>query len=1631
MAAQQDDQLLNQVEGEDEWDFLATGRDNEPSPSRNRRKSVAPSRNRKSIAAPASASMDGYAKRKENSPNNRRKTMATKTPGSMSKTPQKIKLGQVSSYYFQNLPTTPAQLSLSQGEKAGKKLQARNDLINASFDAGSLQDYDGSVAAMETSYLSSSTSSSGVDPLNQSTLSDTTELTASNFVLAATSRQRLAISALQQANRVHNDKSEQADKENKSNESRDSIAERAKTSTTEASAVLRENISNKADSSTVLKADRRQTIASVVPQGNQGVNAAIGKSTPNGAGGVTNDTSTPTVRRETWHAPSPARHSGSHFTEWASQLKARRLQRQQEREQELTRRLSNSSDTWNSLHLMPKQTGVYTDKVNLSVSTPVLPDATELINDSAISSGKENISLIDGDDSTNRSHSRSEHSSMSSSADISATSLDDLFDGLIPSNSADDTTGSRASSASHDVRDRQRRSTMSVASLFPQEEERERGKLTDNKHSYGINSLSDTVANTFRDDSDLTKKLNANGLTLQEKEKSRDDESSQLGYESAREVDFPFTKPSTQSRVGDTYASDGFGDYRSSERGPSWTSSQEDTHDLKSEGLAVDARNTKDASSTPPKVSTSTGSESRDSTHRKSWVPSKPSLTPTKVTQSPRLPYKKAAPTGLTATPLRSAQKHRDTSSPPMFSNVNKMVNANLLDNSLGSPASNVSLNHDDAFTRRSSVDVTADLSGLELFLSLSNPKHKLSTSSKYRGSSTASNLDLFGDTVSLELNTSVGLPKDDKKTTMSPHDTRVSNNARMKSMHQPSTDKQSGSFDTSVDTEESSNVLGVGESASPSRAKLSKPSQNVSRGDYDNLQDSPARNTRYAARNKRDRSLISDLDQSRLDDSPARNKTRRKSISAGAFDSKSTDASPSLKDSPARNTRSSTMSRAMQSDEQSQQSRTEESHTDEYADGESASHTHNSSISTAHPSPSRSQSQDGAKHIHSKQSQESNADPDSDDTYSDFEEVVQYERQKSSSFSISVKPHILNSALRKPGSAKRTGDVRRVVFGSPEVAEFHISSPSVSMTPIPSRRAKMLYTMPDDTVEIETDMNALMKSIEAPGMGQNAVTGGGTARLSTLHSTVDLDDTIQLEGSINHVLDQEGVPTESFAASSTSRVNMSIESVNFVAMAGSRVGGEFSRNKAMPLQYEANDQTVELEANMEDIFYQQQTEYANSPVICTTQSHAASPSSASGSDMDVEETNETEINPAIVHAGLTGVVPPFTQPSPMSVNTPSSLPGTLPNLDHQDDDQTMELEADIGAVLNFDQSMSTSTGVRVHASENNPSRATSHQSLTPASRTSIENGKKQEDEPTMELETNMQSFLYALDPESMSPEQDALDASTTSSSSRRFSLIPVRKSPLALFTDDTQNDLQLDATAHSVEVVADTVSPGSSGADEAIHISNRDVARFLDTAMETQRKSDLLMYLCRDGASAKPEPVASTLNAIYGKVYEAIESTTEENVDLDSSFSFEQADLHSHALYSAIQGSNDKVLDGLGGLARHVCDTENYHWMQWETCCAEALKEPLTSTLVEIEDAQSSFDTYGKLFDDLKDLLVTISSTATKITRAKASRRRKVSVSRVPLHGVTTSISHVCCCIGAYIYSCGRSRISRVRDAT
>ena len=118
----------------------------------------------------------------------------------------------------------------------------------------------------------------------------------------------------------------------------------------------------------------------------------------------------------------------------------------------------------------------------------------------------------------------------------------------------------------------------------------------------------------------------------------------------------------------------------------------------------------------------------------------------------------------------------------------------------------------------------------------------------------------------------------------------------------------------------------------------------------------------------------------------------------------------------------------------------------------------------------------------------------------------------------------ILSSKKSYTYTGNKSFSQRSVIFGSPEAAEYHIGSPSVSLTPMPSSRVRALYAVPregnlpqdestsssmsasvEQTVEIEADINVLVDKISARNMNESPA-------LSPIATVDDHDGTINFQ---------------------------------------------------------------------------------------------------------------------------------------------------------------------------------------------------------------------------------------------------------------------------------------------------------------------------------------------------------------------------------------------------------------------------------------------------------------------------------------------------------------------------------------
>lgn len=187
----------------------------------------------------------------------------------------------------------------------------------------------------------------------------------------------------------------------------------------------------------------------------------------------------------------------------------------------------------------------------------------------------------------------------------------------------------------------------------------------------------------------------------------------------------------------------------------------------------------------------------------------------------------------------------------------------------------------------------------------------------------------------------------------------------------------------------------------------------------------------------------------------------------------------------------------------------------------------------------------------------------------------------------------ILSSVLRKPGSARKNIEGgRKVEFGSPEIAEFNTSSPSMNLTPMPTKKLKRSEGFHDDTVEIEEDMHALLKGIPPRSNFAFRDSEGTKEEIEILESSLvssqdghhDQENTTDLESSLRQVMLAPGDgSTESISFCEPKTTELELDMADLLQATASEVEYMDCSPEVSPVEMKNEEEnTVELEINME-----------------------------------------------------------------------------------------------------------------------------------------------------------------------------------------------------------------------------------------------------------------------------------------------------------------------------------------------------------------------------------------------------------------------------------------------------------------
>ena len=357
----------------------------------------------------------------------------------------------------------------------------------------------------------------------------------------------------------------------------------------------------------------------------------------------------------------------------------------------------------------------------------------------------------------------------------------------------------------------------------------------------------------------------------------------------------------------------------------------------------------------------------------------------------------------------------------------------------------------------------------------------------------------------------------------------------------------------------------------------------------------------------------------------------------------------------------------------------------------------------------------------------------------------------------------ILNSS-RKPrdsiasmGSRRQSGVRRSVAFGSPEAAEYNVGSPSMSMTPMPSKQAKQLYVVPKNI-----NQDASMSS--SNGSEASIELGNDTADLNDINGVLDGSQTMELEQDINAMFKQADAEAndesvdegaDSPAASATAELPADVHGL----LAGAEqhyqteLEGTLSPANSSVASPGANneDNTVELAGDVNALLAQNLGAGTKTPVASPTdsvemtdaQSLASMNSRPRPSNSPTEEDCENSATQSFQSKKLL-----FDS----KVNqAPSGLSSDEEEGDVADDeDRTQELDADLRTLLDNAGSKSPASGsaAAAGASGRGPDSRFSGNFVPRTNRMSFGSVATAEATQTIELEVNMDALIEQIGPD-------------------------------------------------------------------------------------------------------------------------------------------------------------------------------------------------------------------------------------------------------------------------------------------
>lgn len=206
-----------------------------------------------------------------------------------------------------------------------------------------------------------------------------------------------------------------------------------------------------------------------------------------------------------------------------------------------------------------------------------------------------------------------------------------------------------------------------------------------------------------------------------------------------------------------------------------------------------------------------------------------------------------------------------------------------------------------------------------------------------------------------------------------------------------------------------------------------------------------------------------------------------------------------------------------------------------------------------------------------------------------------------------------------KGGKKKRKKGRKLVAFGSPQAAEFNSSSPSASLTPMPTEAAKLQYKVPDNSMMSESSADTSTASASL-----NITIDSNVGKFDT---NDDDDNTVELEGDLNALM------TSVSQGHGTNEVDDDENTVELEGDISTLLANAEDNNGAADdgsvdtIEADEHDRTVELEGDLSSLL----------SAVSNTSNTLRRLSGESGGNL----AEDTKLSPTAHHVNLAGSTDP------------------------------------------------------------------------------------------------------------------------------------------------------------------------------------------------------------------------------------------------------------------------------------------------------------------------------------------------------------------------------------------------------